>query len=65
METVLDRGGTVTRSCVLEKNDFGLYDLRINEQDGRIIVNVRNISFLRAASIIEESMQADRLVVKE
>lgn len=56
METVLDRGGTVTRSCVLEKNNLGLYDLRINEEDGRILVNVRNVSFLRAVSILEENM---------
>lgn len=62
METVLDRGGTVTRSCVLEKNNLGLYDLRVNDDNGGTVANVRNVSFLRAVSIIEESMYADKWI---
>lgn len=55
METVL-ASDTVTRGCYLEKNNLGLYNLQINDESGRIVVNVRNVSFLRAVSILEENM---------
>lgn len=54
MEKVLDRN--VNRGCVLERTDLGLYNLKVNDESGRIIVNVRNVSFLRAVSILEENM---------
>lgn len=54
MEKVLDRN--VNRGCVLEKTNFGLYNLRVNDESGRIIVNVSNVSFMRAVSILEENM---------
>lgn len=53
MEKVLDR--KVNRGCVLEKTNFGLYNLKVNDENGRIIVNVSNISFMRAVSILEEN----------
>ena len=60
MEEVLDRQ-TVNRGCVLTKNPLGLYDLQINDEAGRVIVAERNISYLRAVSVIEENMnQAGR-----
>lgn len=54
MEKVLDR--KVNRGCVLEKTNFGLYNLKVNDESGRIIVNVSNVSFMRAVSILEENM---------
>lgn len=54
MEKVLDR--KVNRGCVLEKTNLGLYNLKVNDESGRIIVNVSNVSFMRAVSILEENM---------
>lgn len=54
MEKVLDRN--VNRGCVLERTDLGLYNLKVNDESGRIIVNVSNVSFMRAVSILEENM---------
>lgn len=54
MEKVLDR--KVNRGCTLEKTNLGLYNLRVNDESGRIIVNVSNVSFMRAVSILEENM---------
>lgn len=54
MEKVLDCN--VNRGCTLEKTNLGLYNLRVNDESGRIIVNVRNVSFMRAVSILEENM---------
>lgn len=54
MEKVLDRN--VNRGCVLERTNLGLYNLRVNDESGRIIVNVSNVSFMRAVSILEENM---------
>lgn len=54
MEKVLDRN--VNRGCVLERTNLGLYNLKVNDESGRIIVNVRNVSFMRAFSILEENM---------
>lgn len=55
MEAVLDRKA-VRRGCKLVRNEIGLYDLQINDELGYIIVDVRNITFLRAIAIIEERM---------
>ena len=55
MEEVLDRPA-VRRGCSMEKNAIGLYDLRVNDEKGRLIVDVKNIPFLRAVAILEESM---------
>ena len=54
MEKVLDRN--VNRGCVLERTNLGLYNLKVNDESGRIIVNVSNVSFMRAVSILEENM---------
>lgn len=54
MEKVLDR--KVNRGCTLEKTNLGLYNLKVNDESGRIIVNVSNVSFMRAVSILEENM---------
>lgn len=54
MEKVLDR--KVNRGCVLERTNLGLYNLKVNDESGRIIVNVSNVSFMRAVSILEENM---------
>lgn len=54
MEKVLDRN--VNRGCALERTNLGLYNLKVNDESGRIIVNVSNVSFMRAVSILEENM---------
>lgn len=54
MEKVLDRN--VNRECVLERTNLGLYNLKVNDESGRIVVNVSNVSFMRAVSILEENM---------
>lgn len=54
MEKVLDRN--VNRGCALERSNLGLYNLRVNDESGRIVVDVRNVSFMRAVSILEENM---------
>ena len=54
MEKVLDRN--VNRGCVLERTNLGLYNLKVNDESGRIVVNVSNVSFMRAVSILEENM---------
>ena len=54
MEKVLDRN--VNRGSVLERTNLGLYNLKVNDESGRIIVNVSNVSFMRAVSILEENM---------
>lgn len=58
MEEVLDRKA-VKRRTKLVRNENGLYDLKITDYDGvtvETITEVRNITFLRAVSIIEEFM---------
>ena len=55
MEKVLDRP-TVNRGCVLTKNHLGLYDIMVNDEAGRIVASEKNISFLRAVSVIEENI---------
>ena len=46
----------VISECKLERNHFGLYDLEIKDEDGRLIVIERNIAFARAMSVIDEHM---------
>lgn len=48
--------GAVNRRSKLYKNELGLYDLNIKDERGEIIVDVKNVTFLRAVSIIEEYM---------
>lgn len=55
MEKVLD-SAAVNRGCVLTKNSLGLYDLMVNDEEGRIVASEKNISFLRAVSVIEDNM---------
>lgn len=55
MEEVL-HSKAVKRGCVLEKNSLGLYDLKVKDEGGAVIEDVRNITFLRAVSILEEQM---------
>lgn len=54
MEEVLY--SAVRRGCVLQKNALGLYDLRVNDESGAIVMDVKNITFYRAVSILEECM---------
>ena len=54
MEEVLDR--PIRRECLLRKNDRGGYDLQIFNENGRPAVNLKNITFRRAVSIIEDRM---------
>lgn len=50
MEKVLDR-----RSCKLEKNQFGLYNLTIS--DGPVLVTeIKNVTFQRAVCVLEDYM---------
>ena len=55
MEKVLD-----TKICTPEsklvKNPAGLYDLTVTNESGAIVAQVRNVTFLTAVGIIEESM---------
>lgn len=46
----------VISECKLERNRFGLYDLEIKDEAGRLIVIERNIAFARAMSVIDEHM---------
>ena len=46
----------VISECKLERNHFGLYDLQIKDEDGRLIVVERNVSFTRAMSVIDDKM---------
>ena len=46
----------VISECKLERNRFGLYDLQIKDEAGRLIVIERNIAFSRAMSVIDEHM---------
>ena len=55
MEKVLDRGRSAGPECKLIKNSIGLYDLRITDAEGAVIVDVKN-------GIIEENMYADNRV---
>jgi len=50
--------GTVNRSCTMEENEIGLYNLKIVDSLGRIVVSVRNVSFLRAVSLLEENIRS-------
>lgn len=61
MEKVLDRG-SAGPECKLLKNSIGLYDLRITDAEGAVIVDVKNVNFSRAVGIIEENMYADNRV---
>ena len=38
----------------MEKNPSGLYDLEINGNNGTPILNVKNVPFLTAISLIEK-----------
>lgn len=60
MEKVLDR--KTGPECKLVKNAIGLYDLRIKDVEGAVIVDVKNVYFSRAVGIIEENMYADNRV---
>lgn len=55
MDAVLP-GKAVRRGCVLQKNSLGLYDLQVNDESGAIVTDVKNITFYRAVSILEENM---------
>lgn len=55
MDAVLS-GTAVRRGCVLQKNSLGLYDLTVNDESGAIVMDVKNITFYRAVSILEENM---------
>ena len=61
MEKVLDRK-TGSPECKLVKSGIGLYDLRITDADGAVIVDVKNVYFSRAVGLIEENMYADNRV---
>ena len=50
----------VISECKLERNRFGLYDLEIKDEDGRLIVIERNIAFARAMSVIDEHMSGSQ-----
>ena len=62
MEKVLDFGRSAGPECKLVKNAIGLYDLRITDAEGAVIVDVKNVYFSRAVGIIEENMYADNRV---
>ena len=62
MKKVLDRGRSAGPECKLIKNSIGLYDLRITDAEGAVIVDVKNVYFSRAVGIIEENMYADNRV---
>ena len=38
----------------LERNAFGLYDLRIVTKDGQQLLHVQNVTFKRAVALIEQ-----------
>ena len=40
----------------MRKNGKGLYDLKIRDEAGELIVDVKNITFHRAVNIMEENM---------
>ena len=54
MEEVLDR--PVRNECKLTRNDRGLYDLLIRNADGMVAMDIKNITFRRAVTIIENNM---------
>ena len=60
MEEVLHRPTAIRRGCKLQKNDVGLYDLEVNDESGIIIADVKNITFLRAVTVIEDYMYTRR-----
>lgn len=44
------------RQSILRKTNLGLYDLRIIDDSGAVIVDVHNVTFYRAVSMMEENM---------
>lgn len=62
MEKVLDRGSAAGPECKLVKNSLGLYDLKITDEHGDVIVDVKNVYFSRAVGIIEENIYSDNRV---
>lgn len=55
MEEVL-HNPAVRRGSYIEKNALGLYDVKVNNESGTIIADVRNLTFLRAVTVIEDHM---------
>lgn len=53
MEEVLHRQA-VRRGCVLERNSLGLYDIRINDESGAVIADVKSVTYRRALTIMDE-----------
>lgn len=60
MEEILDRG-TVRRCCKIERNRSGLYDLQITDEHGLLALDVKSITLVRAAKILEENMGSGRV----
>lgn len=54
MEEVLDR--PVRRECKLSKNSSGTYDLTIIGENGQAMLTMRNLTFRRAVTVIENNM---------
>ena len=53
MDAVLP-GKAVRRGCVLQKNSLGLYDVRINDENGAVIADVKSVTYRRALTIMDE-----------
>lgn len=47
---------TERKSCEIKKNAFGLYDIQVKDESGRITTDIRGVTLARAIRVLENSM---------